>query len=156
MSRIASDKDRPMFSLDVPSASSLKAEAKALRDERAGAGAPLSHAAALEAIAQRHGYRDWNTARAALPDRMAVPVQVGSRVVGAYLKQPFAATVLAVAALPDMAHFRVTVKFDEPVDVVAFNSFSAFRQRVTAVVDVHGISPAHTSDGQPHLRLRRA
>jgi hypothetical protein len=144
-----------MFSLDAPSASTLKSEARALREEGARAGQPLSQGAALEAVAHAHGYRDWNTARAALPDRIAAPVQVGSRVAGTYLRQPFTGTVLAVAVLPDLARYRVTVHFDEPVDVVAFDSFSAFRQRVTATLDVHGVSPARTSDGEPHMRLRR-
>jgi hypothetical protein len=144
------------FSLDTPSAGSLKDEAKALRQERAASGVSLTHSEALEEIARRHGYRDWNTARAALPERVNVPVQVGVRVTGTYLKQPFAGMVLAVKMLPDQRHFEVTVQFDEPVDVVTFESFSAFRQRVTATVDVHGVSPAHTSDGEPHMRLRRA
>jgi hypothetical protein len=140
----------------MPSASSLKDEAKALREERGKAGAPLTHGAALEEIARRHGYRDWNTARAALPERITVPVQVGMRIKGTYLKQPFAGLVLAVKALSDLRHFEVTVQFDDPVDVITFESFSAYRQRVTANVDVHGVSPAHTSDGEPHLRLRKA
>jgi hypothetical protein len=144
------------FSLDTPSASSLKDEAKALREERSKTDAPLSHSAALEEVARRHGYRDWNTARAALPERVSVPVQVGMRVRGTYLKQQFAGLVLAVKALADMRHFEVTVRFDDPVDVITFESFSAYRQRVTATVDVHGVSPAHTSDGEPHMRLRRA
>ena len=144
------------FSLDTPSPASLKNEAKALREERNAAGAPLTHSEALEEIARRHGYRDWNTARAALPERVKVPVQVGMRVTGTYLKQPFAGIVLGVKMLTDMRLFEVTVQFDEPVDVITFESFSSFRHRVTATVDVHGVSPAHTSDGQPHMRLRRA
>lgn len=56
------------FSLDTPSAASFKAEARALREERLRAGMPISHGAALEEIARRHGYRDWNTAHAAPPD----------------------------------------------------------------------------------------
>ena len=55
------------FSLDTPTATSLKSEARLLRQEREKAGTPLSHGAALEAIAHQHGYRDWNTARASLP-----------------------------------------------------------------------------------------
>jgi len=30
------------------------------------------------------------------------------------------------------------------------------RQRVRATIDLHGISAARTSDGEPHMRLRRA
>lgn len=144
------------FSLDTPSAASLKAEAKALRDERSKVGLTLSHGAALEEIAKRHGYRDWNTAAAALPERLASPLQVGWRVKGTYLKQPFTGLVLGVQVMSDMRHYQVTIKFDEPVDVVTSTLFSAFRQRVVATVDIHGVSPAQTSDGQPHMRVRRA
>lgn len=143
------------FSLDTPSASSLKAEARALREERAKAGIPLGHGAALEEIARRHGYRDWNTAHAALPDRAVSPLQVGQRVAGTYLRQPFTGLVIGVQMLGDMQHFQVTVKFDKPVDVVTSKLFSAFRQRVTATVDLRGISPARTSDGEPHMRIRK-
>ena len=143
------------FSLDTPSATSLKAEAKVLRTERALSDAPISHGAALEEIARRHGYRDWNTASAALPERVATPVQVGQRVKGTYLKQPFIGMVLGVQLLSDMRHYEVTVKFDQPVDVVTSELFSSFRQRVTATVDIHGVSPAHTSDRQPHMRVSR-
>lgn len=143
------------FSLDTPTTASLKAEAKALRAERDLAGSPLGHGAALEEIARRHGYRDWNTASAALPERVASPVQVGQRVKGTYLKQPFIGLVMGVQLLADMRHYTVTVKFDQPVDVVTSELFSAFRQRVTATVDLHGVSPAHTSDGEPHMRLGR-
>jgi hypothetical protein len=143
------------FSLDTPSAATLKAEARALREERARAGTPLSHGAALEEIAHRHGYRDWNTARAALPERVAVPVQVGQRVTGTYLSQRFTGLVVGLKLLGNQPHYEVTVKFDEPVDVVRSELFSAFRQRVTATVDLRGISLAHTSDGEPHMRLRK-
>lgn len=141
------------FSLDTPSAASLKAEARVLREERAKAGTPVGHGTALEEIARRHGYRDWNTAHAALPERVVSPLQVGQRVKGTYLRQPFTGLVIGVQLLSDMQHFQVTVKFDKPVDVVTSELFSAFRQRVTATVDLRGISPAKTSDGEPHLRI---
>jgi hypothetical protein len=80
------------FSLDTPSTTALKAEARALREERDRTGAPITHSAALEEVARRHGYRDWNTAHAALPDRLAVPVQVGQRVQGTYLSRPSSAS----------------------------------------------------------------
>ncbi len=143
------------FSLDTPSIQTLKAEAKALRDERAGTDAPLTQSAALEEIARRHGYRDWNTASAALPQRVAVPVQVGQRVAGTYLSRPFTGLVIAMKLLADMQHYEVTVQFDAPVNVSKFASMVHNRQRVTATVDVHGVSPAHTSDGEPHMRVRR-
>lgn len=144
-----------IFSLDTPSVRTLKAEARALRATRADQGAPIGQGAALEAVAQAHGYRDWNTARALLPERTVVPVQVGDRVSGTYLGRPFEGLVIGVQALGDMRHFKVTVKFDAPVDVVASELFSAFRQRVTAVLDTRGVSIAHTSNGEPHMRLSR-
>ena len=143
------------FSLDTPSISTLKSEAKALREERARAGTPLGQGQALEEVARLHGYRDWNTASASLPDRIAIPVQVGQRVKGSYLGRPFSGLVLGMHLLPDMRHYEVTVKFDKPVNVSKFD-WPMERQRVRATLDANGVSPAHTSDGEPHMRLRRA
>jgi len=145
------------FSLDTPSAATLKAEAKALRADRALAGSPISHGAALEEIARKHGYRDWNTAAAAVPDRVASPVQVGNRVAGTYLGQPFLGLVIGVNLMGDMQHYAVTVKFDRPVNVSRSELIGPIlRQRVRATVDLHGVSMSHTSDGEPHMRIRRA
>lgn len=143
------------FSLSALTPEILKAEARALREEQAKAGTALTHSQALEETAKLHGYRDWNTAVASLPEPAACPVSLGDRVSGTYLKQRFTGRVLATAILPGERLYRVTIKFDEPVDVVTFSSFSAFRQRVTATVDAYGISPDHTSDGEPHMRLDR-
>lgn len=143
------------FSLDTPSAQTLKAEARALRQTRASAGDDISHGAALEEVARAHGYRDWNTARAALPERVAVPFQVGARVKGFYLEQPFSGMLIGVQLLGDMQHYTVTVKFDEPVNVTPTFMFAALRQRVTATVDIHGISPALRGSGAPQMRLLR-
>ena len=143
------------FSLDTPSIQTLKAEAQALRDERAGTDAPLTQGSALEEVARRHGYRDWNTASAALPQRTATPVQVGQRVKGTYLSRPFTGLVTAMKLLADMRHYEVTVQFDTPVNVSKFASMVHNRQRVTATVDLRGVSPAHTSDGEPHMRVGR-
>ena len=141
------------FSLDTPSAASLKSEARVLRDERATAGSPLSQGAALEEVARRHGYRDWNTAVAALPERFVTPVQVGQRVKGTYMSEPFIGVVIGMQLTPP--HFQVTVKFDQPVNVSKFASMVHNRQRVVATVDVRGISLSHTSDGEPHMRIQR-
>lgn len=143
------------FSLDTPSILTLKSEAKALRDERAKAGTPLSHGAALEVIAKSHGFRDWNTARAMLPERVAIPFQVGWRVKGTYLGHPIKGLVVGVQLMSDMQHHKVSVKLDEPVDVVTSELFSAFRKRITSTLDIYGVSPARTGDGQPHMRLTR-
>ena len=157
MNECLDPKDRPMnYSLDTLSIQTLKSEAKALRDERNRGGTPLGQGQALEEIARQHGFRDWNTASASLPERVAVPVQVGQRVAGTYLSRPFAGLVMGVKLLSDMKHYEVTVRFDQPVNVSKFASMVHNRQRVTATVDLHGISPAHTSDGEPHMRIKRA
>lgn len=143
------------FSLDTPSAQTLKSEAKALREERARAGQSISHGAALEAVAKAHGYRDWNTARAVLPDRVVAPFQIGQRVGGTYLGQPFRGLLIGVQLMSDMQHYKVTVNFDQPVNVTPTFMFEAFRQRVTATVDIHGVTPALRGDGSPQMILRR-
>ena len=141
------------YSLFPPSVPGLKAEARTLREERAEKGHPISHAAALEIIARSHGYRDWNTACAALPDNLSCPVTVGQKVSGHYLGQAFTGKVLALAALTDAQLYSVTIDFDEPVDVVTFESFSAFRKRINARIDPYGPSPDRTGNGRTQLEL---
>lgn len=143
------------FSLDIPSAQTLKSEAKALREERARAGIALSHGAALEAVAKAHGFRDWNTARAMLPERVVAPFQIGQRVSGTYLGQPFRGLLIGVQLMSDMAHYKVTVNFDDPVNVTPTFMFEALRQRVVATVDIHGVTPALRGDGCPQMVIRR-
>jgi len=134
----------------------FKTEARALRDQHAARGEKLSHAAALEAVAHSHGYRDWNTASAAAATTGQCPVTLGQNVTGTYLKQPFTAKVIGTSMLPGGQYYRVTLHFDAPVDVVSFESFSALRQRVSCRVDAKGTSPDCTSDGQPHVQLDMA
>ena len=144
------------FSLDTPTTASLKAEAKALRAERARNGDPLSHGAALEEVARAHGYRDWNTAAAAIPERVASPVQVGQRVKGTYLGNAFTGMVIGVNLLSSMQHYEVTVQADRPIDVSKSKLIGPmYRQRLRSTVDLRGVSLSHTSDGEPHLRIRR-
>ena len=143
------------YSLDTPSAQTLKSEAKALREDRAKSGQTLTHGAALEEIARSHGFRDWNTARAALPDRVPVPFQVGQRVKGFYLEQPFRGLLIGVQLSGNMQYYTVTIQFDEPVNVTPTFMFAANRHRVTAMVDIQGISPALRGNGQPQMRLLR-
>lgn len=138
-----------------PSIDALKAQAKRLREAMTDHGETLSHSGALELVARQHGLRDWNTLAALSARPNEHPVQrlgVGDRVEGRYLNQRFAGTILALQ--PFGADLRkVTIHFDEPVDVVTFESFSAFRQRINAQIDEHGISPRKTSNGLPHLVL---
>jgi hypothetical protein len=143
------------FSLDTLSVQTLKAEARAFREERVRAGDPLSHSAALEAVARAHGYRDWNAARATLPDRVAVHFQVGQRVRGTYLSQPFRGLLIGVQLMGDMRHYQLTITFDQPVNVTPTFMFEALRQRITGTVDIRGISPALRGDGTPQLVVER-
>ena len=144
------------FSLDTPSAHSLKSEAKALRAQREQTGDSISHGAAREAVARSHGYRDWNTARAALPDRVVAPWQVGSRVKGLYLDQAFTGMLIGVQLLGNMQSYTVTIQFDEPVNVTPTFMFAALRHRVVSTIDLQGTSYAMRGNGNPQLVLKRA
>lgn len=132
----------------------LKACARRLRQALKSDGVEISHSRSLELIARQAGARDWNTlsARARGP-RSPVAITTGRPVRGRYLGQPFTGTVIGVADLGNTGRRRITIAFDQPVDVVAFASFSAFRRRIRAVVDPDGRSPQKTSDGRPHLVL---
>jgi hypothetical protein len=144
------------FSLDTPSIQTLKTEARDLRETRALAGEALSHSAALEQIARSHGYRDWNTASASLPTSTVAPFQVGSKVVGTYLDQPFAGVLMGVQMLGDMQHFRLTIQFDAPVNVTPDFMFANNRHRVVSTVDSHGVSSALRGNGNPQMVVKRA
>jgi hypothetical protein len=150
--------ERPVmsFSLDIQSVQTLKSEAKAMREERSAAGEMMTHAAALEMVAKAHGFRDWNTARASLPDRVAVPFQVGQRVHGTYLEQPFKGILIGVQLMSDGQHFKITVNFDAPVNVTPNFMFASFRHRVMATVDLHGVTPALRGNGVPQMIVRRS
>ncbi|MBA4226685.1 MAG: hypothetical protein C0456_08630 [Hyphomonas sp.] len=143
------------MSSPITNRAQAKARARALRAELAGSGTPVSHSHALELVARDLGYRDWNTASARLSNEPEAPLQVGDLVSGRYLKQPFSGRVLGVRELHDGAAFEVTIHFDEAVDVVAFDSFSNLRTRVTITVSAAGVSQARTSDGAPHMIVER-
>ena len=128
-----------------------KARARKLRADLAQTGEQISLAKALERVAIDLGFRDWNTASARLSNEPPVPLQVGDRVSGTYLKQPFAGRVLAMREWSGGTAFDVTLHFDDPVDVVSFESFSALRQRINATISPEGASFSKTSDGVPHL-----
>jgi len=136
----------------------LKSQARRLRDAMSAKGAPLTHSEALELTAKSHGMRDWNTL-AALAGRSdnhdGAPATVGAIVSGRYLGQAFRGEVIALQRLSQSKLYSITLHFEQPVDVVTFDSFSAFRRRVTGVVDGNGISPKRTSNGQPHIVLYR-
>ena len=129
----------------------LKTEARHYRATELEAGRTVSHAQSLEMVARFNGFRDWNTASGVLPVTRGPIFGVSQRVSGTYLKQPFEGTIISVTSLGAGDLFRLVIQFDEPVDVVSFESFSAFRQRVETTVNREGISPARTSDGEPHM-----
>ena len=128
-----------------------KAAARDLREAAKLAGHPISHAQALEKVAHALGFRDWNTASARLSNQPEMVFQVGDHVAGRYLKQPFEGKIVGVRALSGDVGYELTIHFDTPVDVVEWKSFSALRQRVTAMVSSDGVSWAKTSDGIPHM-----
>ena len=132
-----------------------KARARAIRAEAALGNCPISHAAALERVAAELGAVDWNTLSAQLPDAPDIPLQVGDRVEGRYLNHAFEGSVRTTRSIGDGDAFEVTIDFDQPIDVVAFDSFSALRRRVTARISPSGVSFAKTSDGVPHLVVSR-
>jgi hypothetical protein len=93
--------------------------------------------------------RDWNTL-AARAQVSAVAWQAGLRVSGRYLGQPF--TGVIKNAEPDPQDiWSLTVRFDEPVDVVESEHFSALRRQVNCTIDARGESALKTSDGVPHM-----
>lgn len=138
-----------MKTSDIARIDELKAQAKRLREDLRHEGVEISHSRALELLAHQHGVRDWNTLHAMAANRMRL--RVGDRVSGRYLGQPFTAEIRGMTMLGDGGHRRVTLHFDAPVDVVQFDSFSAFRQRVTGEIGWDGRSKRHTSNGEPQL-----
>ena len=139
----------------LPTIDALKLQANRLRQELADAGTVIGHGRSLELLAHQHGYKDWNTLHAAAGNRPpASPVVAGQRVSGHYLGQPFEAEVKALETFSHANRSRIVLHFDEPVDVVTFESFSAFRQRVSCYIGSDGMTAEKTSNGEPQLRLQ--
>ena len=134
--------------------SELKAQAKRLRSRLHATGTDISHSQALELIAHQNGARDWNTLVAGAGNKPPLP-KIGERVTGRYLGQPFAGVVRGMNRIGPSDQYRITLHFDEPVDVVTFDSFSSFRQRVSTLINGDGLSPRKTSNGQPQLVVDR-
>ena len=139
---------------DLPNVDLLKDQAKRLRQSLAATGNAITHSQALEALAGQYGLKDWNTLSAlagAIPNRRSY--RVGDRVRGTYLGQPFEGRIKGAHALSGGSRHRLTIRFDKPVDVVTFESFSAYRRQVTCTVDDDGVTASRTSDGRPHMVL---
>ena len=139
---------------NIPPITELKAQAKRLRARLHDSGTNISHSEALELIAHQNGARDWNTLRASAGNMPPLP-KVGERVTGRYLGQPFAGVVRGITQMSASDQYRITLHFDEPVDVVTFDSFSSFRQRVSTLINCDGLSPRKTSDGLVQLNVDR-
>lgn len=129
----------------------LKDQAKSLRKSLERAGQVISHSQALETVAHQHGYKDWNTLHAAAGN-LPPPLQLGQVVTGKYLGQSFIGEVIALSDIGGQ-FTRITLRFDEPVDVITFESWSSFRKQVNATVDRYGCTIEKTSNGKPHLQL---
>lgn len=142
---------------DTDRIAGLKQQAKRLRIQLSEAGTPVGHSQSLEMIAKQHGARDWNTLRAlaARPGNQR-PLAVGDRVTGRYLGQAFSGYVYGLSHGEHAGFQRITLQFDEAVDVVTFDSFSSFRQRVSGTIGKDGKSPRKTSDGVPQLIVEHA
>ena len=126
-----------------------KSHAKALRLGLAARGTVITHAQALEIVAQQNGARDWNTLLAQLSQAEPQPFQLNDVVRGRYLGQPFTGRIVALSkAGPNT---QISLQLKEPVDTVQFESFSNMRRHIRGVVGLDGRSPRKTSDGTPHL-----
>ncbi|MEL6452763.1 MAG: glyoxalase superfamily protein [Pseudomonadota bacterium] len=136
--------------IPLPSRAALKAQAKRLRAALTAAGTPCTHAQALEAIAQQWGLRDWNTLSARAQDSGQHAYHPGQRISGRYLGHRFAGRVKAARLMPGGRH-ALTLRFDQAIDVVTSQHFSAWRRQVNCVVGPQGRSLRATSDGQPHV-----
>ncbi len=135
----------------IPSLDALKQQAKRLRAGLDEDGDFITHSESLELVAKQHGYRDWNTLHAAIGNRPPIKrFQLGSRVKGRYLGQDFSGEIIAVRSMPP-DHLRIVLQFDEPVDVVTFDSFSAYRSRVSVTINAEGVTAEKTSNGAPQL-----
>ncbi|MCU0789537.1 MAG: glyoxalase superfamily protein [Nitratireductor sp.] len=134
----------------------MKEQARRLRGALNASGGQLSHAQALEMVAKQHGHRDWNTAHALAGNAPAgPPVELMQQVSGRYLGQAFTGTVIGVMAQGAPDRWKVTLQLDEPVDVVTFESFSAFRHRITGTINADRRTSEKTSNGEPHLVIDR-
>lgn len=137
----------------LPTLDELKAQAKRLRTKLETAGTVIGHSKSLELLAHQLGYKDWNTLHAASGNQPQNFLRIGGRVNGHYLGQPFDAEVLGIQSSTGTDRLRLTLLFDKPVDVVTFESFSAFRRRVTCNIGKDFKTVEKTSNGQPQLSL---
>lgn len=134
------------MSSNLPSLDALKAQAKDMR------GPDMSHSQSLEAVARVRGYRDWNTLHAAVGNRVRLPkLSLGMRLSGRYLGHVFTGELIGVRQIG--SYFRLTIRFEAPVNVSAFDSMKVMRKQINAQVDEYGVTVEKLSNGTPHLAL---
>lgn len=126
-----------------------KLKAKALRDALVGQGMRISHAQALELVAQQDGARDWNTLQARLSHAKPRTLHLGDEVRGKYLEQPFVGRIVDLSRVG--SDLDLSIQLDVPVDTVRFESFSNMRRRIRGIIGPDGQSVQRTSDGSPVL-----
>ena len=138
----------------LPSIDQLKEQAKSLRNIKAKDGVSLGHSQCLELVAKGHGFKDSNCLSAAASNESgAKPYFTGQHFSGHYLSTPFAGELVLVKGSDDPSLTIVRVKFDQPIDVVKFDSFSNFRRQVTCSLTKEGVTREKTSNGVPHMVL---
>lgn len=141
-------------SISLPSIEELKEQARRMRIRHAANGEPINHAKALEVLSHQQGYKDWNSLHAAIKKYLAdCPVSMGESVRGTYLGHPFDAKVAGIRVLHPRDQFRVSLVFEEAVDVVKFDHMSGLRKNVSCTIGVNGKTLEKTSNGEPQLVL---
>ncbi len=136
----------------LPSINTAKTQAKRLRAELEDIDCSINHSKSLELVATLYGYKDWNTLNAAINNGQEVsPFSFEQRVTGQYLGHVFSGEIFGIRRLSTPGMYRVSVRFDEPIDVVASDSFSNFRTHVNCVIGTDGRAKDKTSDGKPVL-----
>lgn len=143
-----------MSGTQLPSIDQLKQQAKRSRAALARNGTTISHSQSLELLARQYGYADWNTLHAATGNRPAPLFTLSQQVSGQYLGQAYSGELISVRADQDHNWYSVVIRFDEPVDVVTFDSFSSFRRQVPAVVNRDGKSAEKTSNGVAQMVIK--
>lgn len=139
---------------NTPSLKELKQQARQLRSETATDSAPISHSKSLEIIAHQRGFKDWNTLHAAASNRPAIEkLGLGDSVNGRYMGQSFQGEVVGIRTVKPGQLYQLSIQLEQAIDVVTFDSFSNFRRRLNCAVGHDGISPARTSNGEPHMVL---
>ena len=132
----------------------LKEQAKRLRRECEASGNPISHSKSLELTAHKYHFKDWNTLRAVVASRaQSLSLAIDQRVQGQYLGILFDGKVLKFQELPEKGRYRLTLLLDTPIDVVRFDSFSAYRKRISATIGNDGSTVEKMSNGCPQLKL---